>query len=69
MQKIPRQGATSQQDKSQSNSEDQKDPGNLLKVFQIYRNQEQLRNSGILNGGLDIGMDPMQLSVDFNQKE
>jgi len=38
-------------------------------VFKIYRNQEELRNSGIFNGGLDIGIDPMQLSVDFNIKE
>ena len=46
-------------DKGLGEDEEGKDLSHLLKVFSIYRNQEQLRNSGIFNGGLDIGIDPM----------
>ena len=70
MQKMHRQAQNDahQQDVGEI-EEEGKDLSHLLQVFKIYRNQDQLRNSGIFNGGLDIGIDPMQLSVDFNIKE
>ena len=67
MQKVQRQGQSNQD--GSNYEEEGKDLSHLLQVFKIYRNQDELRNSGIFNGGLDIGIDPMQLSVDFNIKE
>ena len=41
----------------------------ILQVFNIYSSSENFAKSGIFNGGLDVGIDPMRLSVDFNIKE
>lgn len=38
-------------------------------VFHIYSSPEDFKNAGIFNGGLDIGVDPTQLSVNFNSEE
>jgi hypothetical protein len=38
-------------------------------VLNIYANKDNFAKSGIFNGGLDVGIDPMRLSVDFNIKE
>ena len=40
-----------------------------LQVLNIYANKDNFAKSGIFNGGLDVGIDPMRLSVDFNIKE
>ena len=41
----------------------------ILQVFNIYSSKENFAKSGVFNGGLDVGIDPMRLSVDFNIKE
>ena len=41
----------------------------LLQVFNIYSSKENFSQAGLFNGGLDVGIDPMRLSVDFNIKE
>ena len=38
-------------------------------VLSIYANKENFSKSGVFQGGLDVGIDPMRLSVDFNIKE
>lgn len=43
--------------------------GDNNNVFHIYSSPEDFKNAGIFNGGLDIGVDPTQLSVNFNSEE
>lgn len=45
--------------------ENKKDYSHLLSVFNIYKNKENFNASGFFNGGLDTGIEPSLLAVDF----
>ena len=49
--------------------ENKKDYSHLLSVFNIYKNKENFNASGFFNGGLDTGIEPSLLAVDFQTKE
>ena len=49
--------------------ENKKDLSHLLNVFSIYRSKESFTESGFFNGGLDTGIEPSLLAVDFDTKE
>ena len=52
-----------------NNDESEVQNQQILQVFNIYQSKENFAKSGVFNGGLDVGIDPMRLSVDFNIKE
>lgn len=41
----------------------------MLQVFNIYKNKENFNASGFFNGGLDTGIEPSLLAVEFDTKE
>ena len=49
--------------------ESKKDYSHLLQVFNIYKSKENFNASGFFNGGLDTGIEPSLLAVDFQTKE
>jgi hypothetical protein len=57
-----------------SDSEEMKslDPSRLKNhgnVFNVYSSPEDFKHAGIFKGGLDIGVDPNQLSINVNSEE
>ena len=49
--------------------EDAKDYSHLLSVFNVYKNKQNFNESGFFNGGLDTGIEPSLLAVEFDTKE
>ena len=49
--------------------ESKKDYSHLLQVFNIYKNKDNFNASGFFNGGLDTGIEPSLLAVEFDTKE
>jgi len=49
--------------------ESKKDYSHLLQVFNIYKSKENFQASGFFNGGLDTGIEPSLLAVEFDTKE
>lgn len=49
--------------------ESKKDYSHLLQVFNIYKSKENFNASGFFNGGLDTGIEPSLLAVEFDTKE
>jgi len=49
--------------------EDLKDYSHLLSVFNVYKNKQNFNQSGFFNGGLDTGIEPSLLAVEFDTKE
>ena len=45
--------------------ESKKDYSHLLQVFNIYKSKENFNASGFFNGGLDTGIEPSLLAVEF----
>jgi|FrelakmetLWP11LW_1041352.scaffolds.fasta_scaffold85106_1 hypothetical protein len=53
----------------EDNEESKKDFSHLLQVFSIYKSKENFSASGFFNGGLDTGIEPSLLAVEFDTKE
>lgn len=47
----------------------QKDFSHKLSVFHVYKNKKNFTESGFFNGGLDTGVEPSLLAVEFDTKE
>ena len=61
--------ACAQSGDEEDGEESKKDFSNLLQVFNIYKNKENFNAAGFFNGGLDTGIEPSLLAVEFDTKE
>jgi len=59
----------SAQNAEDEEEESKKDYSHLLQVFNIYKSRENFEASGFFNGGLDTGVEPSLLAVEFETKE
>ena len=55
--------------KAEDEDGDEKDYSHLLSVFHVYKNKQNFGESGFFNGGLDTGIEPSLLAVEFDTKE
>lgn len=69
MLKSPMSGHYERSDSEEMKSLDPSRARNHSNVFCVYSSPDDFKHAGIFRGGLDIGVDPTQLSVNLNSEE